>query len=402
MPWYSGVIQVSRGYGRVRNTRTCLIYNDVTRVKETTAPELSADEIREQLQRLLGRSLFSGARRQSEFLQFVVDRALQGQAGDLKESLIGVAVYGRNPSYDPKSDSIVRAEASRLRAKLREYYDTQGQNDPQRIELPKGSYTPAFHLTTVDAVVEPPCVPPEPAPKIKARFRWWWAEAAVAALILGTVIQLWWPISGFRRARSIAVVPIRNLGQDRADDLIGDMLADEFTSALVDSTEWKVVGRAPAVDRTGRDQMLNWLQQNLHADFVLTGSYRVGENSAVTLSLQLADVQDGHLLWARTYQQRLAFLAESQKEFVGAIVAEFTTKMSQHSSRRTARVPANEHARQAYAHARELLDTHDERDLQESLKLFQQTIDTDPTFEPAWAGPGRSQCHAERHAEPAD
>ena len=36
----------------------------------------------------------------------------------------------------------MRIEAARLRDKLREYYDADGQSDPIRIDLPKGSYTP--------------------------------------------------------------------------------------------------------------------------------------------------------------------------------------------------------------------------------------------------------------------
>jgi TolB-like protein len=357
-------------------------------VKETSAPGVSPDEAREQLQRILGSPLFSSARRQSEFLQFVVRRAIEGHAGDIKESLIGVEVYGRNPSYDPKADSIVRAEASRLRAKLREYYDTEGRHDPLRIELPKGTYTPAFRLTGGEAVTEPPSPPQVPVPGPKAKFHWWWAAAASAALIAVAVALLWWPAGGRRHSRSIAVMPVRNLGPDRAGDSIGDMLADEFTSALIDSADWKVVGRAAPGDQSGRDPMLSWSQQNLHADFVLTGSYRVGENSGVTLSLQLADVQDAHLLWTRTYQRRLALLSESQ--FARSVVAELTAKMSRTSSGRAARIPANEQARQSYAGARELLDTGDDQDLQQSLKLFQRTIDADPTFEPAWAGLGEA------------
>ena len=156
-----------------------------------------------------------------------------------------MAVYGRNPSYDPKADSIVRAEASRLRAKLREYYDTEGQMDPLRIELPKRDLTPLrFAWNAGETVIELPasaCRSPRLLPKIA--FRWWWAAVAAGALIAGSRIGflLWWPAGSSHRVRSIAVMPIRNLGPDRADDSIGDVLADEFTSALVDdSTEWKV------------------------------------------------------------------------------------------------------------------------------------------------------------------
>ena len=361
--------------------------------EEAAPPGLSSDEIRAHLQRVLDSPLFSTARRQSEFLRFVVNRASQGQSGDLKESLIGVAVYGRNPSYDPKEDSIVRAEAARLRAKLREYYDTEGRNDPMRIELPKGTYAPTFHLTATEPAVAPPAPePPAPERPPKIRFRWWWVVAAAAALILVAVAVWSWQAASARHARSIAIVPIKNLGPDRAADSIGDNLADEFTSALVDSNEWLMVGRAPAIDESGRDQMLSWLQRNLHADFVLTGSYRTGPNSNVTLSLQLADVHDGHLLWAKTYQQRLVSLAQSQKEFTRSIVAEFTAKATRSSSARATRAPSNERARQSYSRARELLSLADETEqgLEQSLKLFQDAVVADPKFGPAWAGLGEA------------
>jgi hypothetical protein len=67
-----------------------------------------------------------------------------GQQDAPREYSIGIEVYGRKPDFDPRVDAIVRVEASRLRGKLREYYDSAGRTDPIRIELPKGSYAPLF------------------------------------------------------------------------------------------------------------------------------------------------------------------------------------------------------------------------------------------------------------------
>jgi hypothetical protein len=53
-------------------------------------------------------------------------------------------VYGRRPDYDPRRDSTVRSEVARLRARLSLYYSTEGRQDELMIELPKGSYVPAF------------------------------------------------------------------------------------------------------------------------------------------------------------------------------------------------------------------------------------------------------------------
>ncbi len=174
--------------------------------------------IRAQLRRVLENPLFSNAHRMSQFLQFVVVRSIEGQAGEIKEYLIGVEVYQRNPSYDPKADSIVRAEASRLRAKLREYYDTVGRDDPVRIELPKGAYTPVFRLHSSTAVPEPDR-PPEPPPPAKLQRKW---VAAAALLVALATAIVWLPGRGGKKIRSIAVMAPANLNSDRTDDRLGD------------------------------------------------------------------------------------------------------------------------------------------------------------------------------------
>ena len=77
-------------------------------------------------------------------LTFVVEAALNGEAGDLKETTIGVYVFGRQADYDPKVDTIVRSQAWRLRAKLDTYYATEGAEDRVIVSLPKGHYFPVF------------------------------------------------------------------------------------------------------------------------------------------------------------------------------------------------------------------------------------------------------------------
>jgi hypothetical protein len=87
----------------------------------------------------------SGCRRLVQLLEFVVEAAINGEAAHLKETVIGVFVFGRSPDYDPKVDTIVRSQAWRLRAKLRQYYASEGVADPVIIDLPVGHYVPVFH-----------------------------------------------------------------------------------------------------------------------------------------------------------------------------------------------------------------------------------------------------------------
>src|SRR5580698_7347433 len=99
---------------------------------------------RRQLERVLASSGFARNERMARFLRFVVEQYLAGKNSDLKESVIAVEVFGRRPDHDLTRDSIVRTEAGRLRARLREYYTGEGKDDPLVIELPKGGYAPVL------------------------------------------------------------------------------------------------------------------------------------------------------------------------------------------------------------------------------------------------------------------
>lgn len=98
----------------------------------------------QQLQRILRSSGFRNAHTLQHLLQFLVAQAYGPDAESLKESTIGVEVFGRRPDFDPKVDPVVRVQVHRLRRKLQEYYETEGKRDPFLIEIPKGTYVPVF------------------------------------------------------------------------------------------------------------------------------------------------------------------------------------------------------------------------------------------------------------------
>ena len=97
-----------------------------------------------QLERILASAVFVDAQRASSFLRFIVARTLDGRTSEIKESTIAIEVMGRSPSFDSKTDPIVRVEAARLRDRLRDYYDRHGHADDVLISVPKGAYVPQF------------------------------------------------------------------------------------------------------------------------------------------------------------------------------------------------------------------------------------------------------------------
>jgi hypothetical protein len=106
--------------------------------------ELTKEEKLEQLERVLHSRTLHGSESLKAFLRYVVLMTVENKEGSLKEYTIATEVFGRSSSYDSRSDSVVRVQAGRLRAKLQEYYSTEGKDDRIIIDLPKGHYTPAF------------------------------------------------------------------------------------------------------------------------------------------------------------------------------------------------------------------------------------------------------------------
>ena len=127
-------------------------------VSPAHGPPWSEEAVREALIRVLASHEFRTSKRSQDFLRYIVEHTLNGQAEFLKERTIGIEVFGRTTDYDPSEDATVRVKASEVRKRLSLYYSDQGAHDRVRIELPLGSYVPEFR----QAEIAP--APPEPSP----------------------------------------------------------------------------------------------------------------------------------------------------------------------------------------------------------------------------------------------
>jgi hypothetical protein len=144
-------------------------------------------EKREEVQRLIRSPLLHGSEALCHLLQYLAEHALESPQIPTKEYQIATEVFGRPPNFDPRLDSTVRVQTSRLRSKLAEYYATSRTEDAWQIEIPKGSYSLLFKKRVVKeaAPVPAPVVVPAPAPSplpggLRAIF-WLVIGAAVAS-----------------------------------------------------------------------------------------------------------------------------------------------------------------------------------------------------------------------------
>src|SRR5262249_55639629 len=130
----------------VTPTRPAMPY-DVTMAQRGSTIEFATsadDKVAEQLNRILASKAFRQADRLKRFLSFIVEETIAGRGERLKEFVVGVEVFGKDETFDPRNDPIVRVQARRLRAQLARYYREEGAGDDLAIELPKGGYAPLF------------------------------------------------------------------------------------------------------------------------------------------------------------------------------------------------------------------------------------------------------------------
>lgn len=156
------------------------------------AKPLPETEIRAELDRLITSPHFRSSERLRRFLTYIISQQLAGKGGQLKESVLAIEVFGRDSSYDPHVDAVVRVEARRLRDKLADYYATTGRESPIIIGVPKGSYTPTF--TPREAAVPvpaPPSASPLPPRGFPALFVKVVAISAAACLVTAFVLTRW-------------------------------------------------------------------------------------------------------------------------------------------------------------------------------------------------------------------
>ncbi len=113
--------------------------------RSRTLERLPSDrEIFGHLEQLLASPDFEATPLQRALLQYLVDQALDGNAGSIDVHRVAAAVFGRRSEYDPATDPIVPIQMDGLRRTLELHYRTAGRNALLRIDLPKGTYVPTF------------------------------------------------------------------------------------------------------------------------------------------------------------------------------------------------------------------------------------------------------------------
>ncbi len=330
-----------------------------------TTVDCEAQAVRQQLERALASSNFTRSERLSRFLRFVVERHLEGRDSELKESVIALEVFG-NRDYDPKQDSIVRTEAGRLRARLAEYYVGEGSGDAVIIELPKGGYVPVFRQA--EAAARPPGSGAEAPRGLKP------ALLALAGIAVAIAALGWWWVQQKSAPVPIAVLPLKNLSQDPANDYFADGLTDEIIRNLSILDGLAVRSQTSSFVFKGKPLNVREAGKQLAVVYILEGSVLIA-GQQLRINARLVRVRDDFPVWSGRYDRELTDVLAIQDEISRGIVNSLRLNLG----RGRRRYDTNAEAYQLYLRARAL-------GWREAVDAFQAAIAKDPSFAPAYAG----------------
>ncbi len=343
--------------------------------------EQEAQAVRRQLERVLESPGFSRNARLSRFLRFVVEGHLDGKDHELKESVIAVEVFGRNPGFDSRLDPVVRTEAVRLRARLGDYYLKEGKADTLIIELPKGGYVPRLifpeRFREVVAQSTAPIAEGSP-PRFSTRL---WVAAGLAGLAIGLAAAGWWWSQQRSAPIPIAVLPLENTSHDPANEYFADGLTDELIRNLSIIDGLTVRSRTSSFGLKGKPRNIRDAGEQLRADYILEGSVlRAGQQ--LRIEVQLVRVRDDFPLWSGRFDRELTEVFAIQDEISLRIVNSLRLKLGRGRRRDETSVEAYD----LYLHARAQAESRDRGPAREAAGIYQQVIAKDPLFAPAYAG----------------
>ncbi|MGB7762337.1 MAG: hypothetical protein WBL61_21060 [Bryobacteraceae bacterium] len=158
------------------------------------AGAVSPEAIGEALARVLASEELGNSKRLRRFLSYIVEKTVAEELNVVKEYNIALAVFDRQATFDPATDTIVRVEARRLRNQLATYYRGAGQSDPVVIEIPKGGYVPVFRSQRGEGRGAPSR---RPIPFPGRRIWLWFAAGALILAALGLILWRAAIVSGY-------------------------------------------------------------------------------------------------------------------------------------------------------------------------------------------------------------
>jgi serine/threonine-protein kinase len=316
--------------------------------------DVTPDRVRATLKRIRSSAGLLSAPTLQKLLDYTVETTLSGRSDEIKETTLALEVFGRNSSFNPRADPIVRVQARKLRDRLTAWYEREGAQEEIIIEYTRGSYVPRF------------------------RSR---GEGPI-------------------KQRSVAVLPFRNLSDSDDVDYMCDGIAEEIRYLLSRVHTLCVVAHASSLQLRHSTEDTQAIGAMLNADLLVRGTVRAA-GADLRVTAELIAVEDGYLVWAERWQGPFGELFRMQDDIASAIAGALQSHVSPGVSSRPSTLDLE--AWQFYLKGRFFWNQRTQHGFDRAVEQFRAALARDPRFARAHASLADTYTLMAAHhlAEPA-
>ena len=326
-----------------------------------TNPSPTEAAIRQHLAKILTSPQFVNSPNLRDFLSFIVEKTLAGEAAGIKGYTVATQVLGRKANFDPNLDPIVRIQAGRLRRALEQYYVVEGKSDAVVIEVHTGSYVPVFHSVSG----------PERTDTVILEI----SKEPVLALPSGP---------------SVAVMPLLDLRCDRKQEYFTEGLAEELTSELARYQELRVIAYQSTRRWRGKRIDARAVGRDLGVRFLVEGSIRK-DAKTVKIDLHVADTHNGQRVWGQQFCRELkadnliALQEEIAQQVAGRIGSLYGVILQTLSRESRRKPPETLETYEAFLRFYHHVTVMSPETFAETLEVLEQAVAREPESGFAWS-----------------
>ena len=182
--------------------------------------------------------------------------------------------------------------------------------------------------------------------------------------------------------KSIAVLPFRNLSDEKENAYFADGVQNEVLTDLATIADLKVISRTSVMQyKSDVARNLREIGQQLGVAHIVEGSVQRSGNR-VRVNAQLLDARTDGQLWAQTYDRDLADVFAIQSEIAKSIADQLQARLSPSEMSAIERPPTSDiTAFELYAQAKNVLAIRNARaNLLEAADLLNEAVTRDPAF----------------------
>lgn len=184
---------------------------------------------------------------------------------------------------------------------------------------------------------------------------------------------------------ALAVLPFENLNRNPDQDYFADGVTDALITELGKISSLRVISRQSVLHLKQTRRKLSDIGRELGVNTVVEGSALIA-GRRVRISAQLLRVHPEQHLWAESFECDMKEILALQGELARTIAEQVRVALKPGDLSRLSRGPVNMEAHEAFLKGRYHAGKWTEEGIRKGLEYFQQAIQRDPAYAPAYAG----------------